>query len=265
MMICSLINHESPDCSVFFGRFNDLDNMIKPVWIFLLPILLLALSCGQKKEGADDAADRSETSNENPVAGGSSDTADIYRELVTENEQPNRIIWQKPDLVLSKLGPFEGKVVADIGAGTGYFSFRLARKGAKVIAVDIDPNAIEWMYLQRQRAAKEVQANLDIRLAESSDPNLKPREADIVLMVNTYIYLKDRVAYLKNLKKGMKAGARIVIIDFKKKSTTVGPPVEDRLSLLDVERDLRNAGYRILESDDRSLDFQYIMTASVND
>jgi SAM-dependent methyltransferase len=233
--------------------------------LILFAALLAVFSCGQDGGGGHQAEETPEGQTEKATSALLGDTADAYRELVTENEQPNRIIWQKPDLVLSKLGPFDGKVVADIGAGTGYFSFRLARKGARVIAVDIDPNAIEWMHLQRERASREVQENLDIRRAEYADPNLRPGEADIVLMVNTYIYLQDRVAYLRNLKKGMKPGARVVLIDFKKKSTTVGPPVEERLSLLDVERDLREAGYQILESDDRSLDYQYIITAILSD
>lgn len=265
MMNCNLYRCEFPDSSVFFGRFNGLHAMKKSIWIILVPVMMIAFSCGQQQGDQQDATGIPEASPEKEGTGDAPDTADVYRDLVSENEQPNRIIWQKPDLVLSKLGPFDGKVVADIGAGTGYFSFRLARKGGRVVAIDIDPNAIEWMHLQRARATKEVQDHLDIRLAESSDPNLKPGEADIVLMVNTYIYLDGRVNYLNNLKKGMKPGARIVIIDFKKKITTVGPPVEDRLSLLDVERDLRKAGYGILESDDRSLDYQYIITAIVND
>lgn len=229
--------------------------------ITLFLFLVIAVGCSRGERNDDRPTDRPEgvTGDSDQLPGG--DTAEIYKELVSENEQPNRIIWQKPDLVLSKLGPLENKVVADIGAGTGYFSFRLARKGARVIAIDIDPNAIEWMRLQKNRFTPEVRGNLDIRLADRDDPNLGPGEADLVLMVNTYIYLNDRVQYLENLKNGIKPGARLVIIDFKKKSTMVGPLVDERISLLEVEKDLKSAGYSILNSDDRSLDYQYIITA----
>jgi predicted RNA methylase len=59
------------------------------------------------------------------------------------------VIWQKPDLVIQQLGDVNGKTVADLGAGTGYFSRRIAYKGARVIAIDIDPQAIQWMQEQK--------------------------------------------------------------------------------------------------------------------
>lgn len=191
------------------------------------------------------------------------DTAEAYRELISEMEQPDRIIWQKPDLVISKLGELNGKVVADIGAGTGYFSFRVAQKGANVIAIDIDPKAIAWMEVQKAALPEENQKRLDIRLADADNPRLASAEADMVLMVNTYTYIENRVEYITNLKQGLKPGARIVIIDFKKKSTSIGPASDERLALSTVENELTQAGFSIVDSDDTTLDYQYILTAQM--
>ena len=184
--------------------------------------------------------------------------------LVNQFEPEDRVIWQKPELVIRKLGDIKGKTIVDIGAGTGYFTFRLARSGAKVIAVDIDPQAIEWMENQKERYSEEIKNNVDIRLASFSDPNLNNQEADVALMVNTYIYIENRITYLKNLQRGLKKGAKLVIVDFKKKTTAIGPELSQRISLLDVENELTEAGFTILNEDDTSLEYQYFVSAVYN-
>lgn len=174
----------------------------------------------------------------------------------------SRVIWQKPDIVIDLLGNLRGKTVADIGAGTGFFAFRLASNGAKVIAIDIDPRAIEWIEAEQRRYPVDVQALLETRLAATNNPNLKPDEVDVVLMVNTYIYLEDRIAYFRNLRQGLKKDARLIIIDFKEIETPIGPKVEDRISLSQVQSELTEAGYSIAATDDQSLEYQYIITAN---
>jgi SAM-dependent methyltransferase len=175
----------------------------------------------------------------------------------------SRVIWQKPDLVLSLLGNLKGKTVADIGAGTGFFAFRVANNGGKVIAIDIDPRAIEWIEAEKKRYPVEVQALLETRLASPYNPNLASGEADIVLMVNTYIYIEDRVTYFRNLRAGLKQGARLIIIDFKDRETPIGPKLEERIPLRQVQAELTQAGYSILSADDDSLDYQYIVIAEL--
>lgn len=191
------------------------------------------------------------------------DSAGFANEAV-EYESADRVIWQKPDLVIKQLGDVEGKVVADLGAGTGYFSRRIAYKGAKVIAIDIDPKAIQWMEEQKARFPAELQDRLVIRLAEPNDPKLKANEVDIVLLVNTYSYIVDRVPYFTRLKNAIHPGGHIVIIDFKKKETPFGPAIEERVDIKTVEQELIAAGYTILVTDESSLDYQYIIKAQKN-
>nr|MBP6680611.1 class I SAM-dependent methyltransferase [Saprospiraceae bacterium] len=187
-----------------------------------------------------------------------------YENEAEQYESADRVIWQKPDLVIQQLGDVDGKVVADLGAGTGYFSRRIAYKGATVIAIDIDPEAIQWMEEQKARFPLELRNRLIIRQAEANDPKLNPNEVDIVLLVNTYSYIQNRVNYFSKLKEAIRAGGTVIIIDFKKKETPFGPSIDERIDAKDVEKELKEAGYSVLAIDDESLDYQYIIKAQRN-
>jgi SAM-dependent methyltransferase len=178
-----------------------------------------------------------------------------------------RGIWQKPNVVIKKLGELEGKVVADIGAGPyGYFTLRIAHQtpAKKIIALDIDPNAIKFIEGAKILLAENIRNRIETRLVLPNDPKLKTEEADVVLIVNTYTYIEDNMNYLKNLKNGIAKGGKIVIIDFKKRHTPVGPPIRKRAALGEVEHDLIGAGYKKIDSDDKTLEYQYIVTAYVD-
>ena len=223
--------------------------------ILLLGILLVAgvYSCKKPNSGNEEIETKPDTVDHKDSAG--------YQNEVVQYENADRVIWQKPDLVIKQLGEVEGKIVADLGAGTGYFSRRIAYKGATVIAIDIDPKAIQWMQEQKERFPVELQDRLVIRLAEPNDPKLKTNEVDIVLLVNTYSYIQDRVAYFTKLKNSIRPGGDVVIIDFKKKETPFGPPLEERLDEADVRKELTAAGYKILNVDQDALEYQYIIKA----
>lgn len=174
----------------------------------------------------------------------------------------NRVIWQKPEVVIDILGDLSGKTVADIGAGTGFFALRLAPLAKKVIAIDIEPKFVDYLdSIRKEQLSPEIAQRLEPRLAEPQNARLKPREADIVLIVNTYMYIGNREAYLKNLRPALRPKGRILIVDFKKKQTSLGPKTENRLPQFQVEEELNNAGFRILESNDTALDYQYIILA----
>jgi SAM-dependent methyltransferase len=188
-----------------------------------------------------------------------------YAEEAELYESADRVIWQKPELVIQQLGDVEGKVIADLGAGTGYFSRRLAYRGATVIAIDIDPRAVQWMEEQKARFPTELQDRLLIRQATPDDPNLGHDEVDMVLMVNTYSYIDARIPYFTRLKSSLRPGGIILIIDFKKEDTPFGPPMSERVDVAEVERELRTAGYRILKVDEELLNYQYVIKVKRED
>ena len=175
-------------------------------------------------------------------------------------ESTNRGIWQKPDLILDLLGDLSNKTVADIGAGTGFLTRRMIPKAKKVIAIDIEENFINYLDSIRVNAlAVEYRDRLETRLARPDNPQLRPGEADVVIIVNTYMYIENRVEYLRILREGMAEKGRLLIIDFKKKNTPVGPPSEVRTPLYQVERELKLAGFKNIQTNDAALDYQYIV------
>jgi len=184
-----------------------------------------------------------------------------FEGLVADYEDKNRAIWQKPELVISFLGNMENKTVADIGAGTGYFTFRLVPKAKKVIGIDIDPRFINFLDSMKVRLPEVYRDRFESRLARFDDPLLEPEEADNVVIVNTYGYLENRVKYLKTLRKGMSPQGQILIIDFKKNNIPIGPPDEFKVALSQVERELLEAGFTITKVDKEVLDYQYIVLA----
>jgi cyclopropane fatty-acyl-phospholipid synthase-like methyltransferase len=135
-----------------------------------------------------------------------------------------------------------GQVVADIGAGTGYFSIPLAKSPArpKVYAVDIEPSMVEHV---KRRAAQAGLTNVVGVLAGADRTNL-PEAVDVVLIVDTFHHIPNRVAYFTALKAQMKPGAKLAIIDFRKDAAS-GPPVEFRFTPEQISAELAQAGFTL--------------------
>jgi ubiquinone/menaquinone biosynthesis C-methylase UbiE len=157
-------------------------------------------------------------------------------------DDPAREAWQMPAKVIEALGLKPGMSVADIGAGTGYFSMRLAKTSADltVFAVDIEPAMVTHL---KNRAMSEHLKNVVPVLAGAASPNL-PKPVDLVLIVDTYHHLPSRVAYFRDLRKSLTPAGRVAIIDFRKESSE-GPPVEFRFSPQQIEDEMRQAGFRL--------------------
>lgn len=172
-------------------------------------------------------------------------------------DDPARDAWQKPDVLVDALRLPRGGVVADIGAGTGYFNARLAeavgRKG-RVIAVDIEPSMVCHM---ARRALKERTLQVEPRLGAPGDPRLAPAEADVVLLVDTYHHIDDRVAYFGALRAALRPGGRLVVVDFKPGELPVGPAPDQKIPPEQVDRELASAGWTRLEAPDL-LPYQFV-------
>jgi ubiquinone/menaquinone biosynthesis C-methylase UbiE len=157
-------------------------------------------------------------------------------------DDPSRDAWQMPARVIEALELRPGQIVADIGAGTGYFTVRLAKSTAspKVYALDIEPSMVAYV---RERAAKEGLKNVVAVQAASDRTNL-PEPVDLVLIVDTYHHIPNRVAYFSELKKLMRPDARLAIIDFRKDSPE-GPPPEFRFTPEQIAGELGKAGFSL--------------------
>jgi ubiquinone/menaquinone biosynthesis C-methylase UbiE len=176
-------------------------------------------------------------------------------------EDPKRDEWQKPDAVIQALNLKEGQVVADIGAGSGYFTLRLARmvgQKGRVFAVDIDEGMLSYLH---QRLDKEKIQNVQVMQVPPHDPLLIDGSLDVAFVCNTYHHLEDREVYVRKLRKALKADGRLVIVDFyKKDGIPVGPPMSMRLDEETVKKELQATGLKITEKL-TFLPYQYILIA----
>ncbi len=184
-----------------------------------------------------------------------------FEELVANFESPERAEWQKPDSVIAFLGDLEGKTVMDIGSGTGYFSFRMVEAGANVICADVDERFLN--YIAERRVEKGLtEAQVETRKVPYDSSKLQESEADLVLIVNTYHHIENREDYFAEVKRGLKPGGKLVVIDFRKEETPVGPPVEMKITEEKVMEELREAGFTDMQVNNALLPYQYIITAS---
>lgn len=172
---------------------------------------------------------------------------------------PDRDDWQKPDEVVKSLNLKPGDVIADIGAGDGYFTRRFAKAvgpGGQALGMDVVSSKVEYM---RKDAERLELKNYKALLIDSDDPGLKPGTVDVVFLCNTYHHLSNRVEYLKSLSKSLKKNGRVVIVDFYKKPMPVGPSsLGHKVSKEVVLEEFREAGYS-MQNDKDLLPYQYYL------
>ncbi|HXG16765.1 MAG TPA: class I SAM-dependent methyltransferase [Calidithermus sp.] len=170
-------------------------------------------------------------------------------------DDPSREAWQKPREVIQALGLAADAVVADLGAGTGYFTVRLARAlpWGHVYAVDIEPDMVRYV---AERARREGLGNVTAVQAAADDPRL-PRPVDLVLVVNTYHHIAERPAYFARLQRVLRPAGRVAIVDFLP-DAPVGPPREVRIPAAVVKEEMGRAGYG-LAAEHTFLPYQYFL------
>jgi arsenite methyltransferase len=166
-------------------------------------------------------------------------------------EDPSRDAWQKPHAVVMALDLKATDIVADIGAGTGYFARRFALHAGKVYAVDIDEKLLAI-------ARSKGPSNLQTILAAPDDPRLPPNSVDTIFFCDVLHHIENRPAYYVKLAKVLKPGGRLVVIDFYKKPLPVGPPESMKLSDTQVISEFQKAGFGLSKRLD-ILPYQYFL------
>jgi cyclopropane fatty-acyl-phospholipid synthase-like methyltransferase len=169
-------------------------------------------------------------------------------------EGPKRDATQKPSEVVAAMNITSEMVVADIGAGTGYFLPHLSKAAGRVLALDIAPNMVRHM---KKRAASEGLSNVEPRLVLTDDPLLANNSVDRILIVNTWHHIDARAAYVEKLALALKPGGSVWVVDFTQE-TTHGPSKKHRVEPAVVAKELGDGGLRT-ELNTELLTDQYIV------
>ena len=162
-------------------------------------------------------------------------------------DRDDRAERERPDLVIAALDLRAGMVVADVGAGSGYFTLRLARAvGAtgRVIATDVQP---EMLALIRERATAAGLTNVEPRLVTPNDAGLAPGSIDLALLVDVYHELADPAAVVGGLRAALRPGGRLVLVEYRGEDPAVPIKPEHKMTLAQIRRELPPLGFRELE------------------
>jgi len=159
-------------------------------------------------------------------------------------DDPERDAWQKPHEVIQALALKPDAIVADIGAGTGYFSVRFAHRVPKgrVYGVDTEPGMVKHLAERAKRAGLK---NVTAVAGKPGDPRL-PEKADLIVFVDVYHHVEDRERYFRQLRNSLKPGGRLAVIDFRMDSP-VGPPQSARMGPGRVKDEMKRAGYALAQ------------------
>ncbi|MFH1807679.1 MAG: class I SAM-dependent methyltransferase [Pseudomonadota bacterium] len=169
-------------------------------------------------------------------------------------ERADRTAWQRPDTVVAALRLFGDETVLDLGAGSGYFAFRLARAlpRGRVIAADIEPEMIRHMH---HRAMSEGVSNLEAKLIQPSAPAV-PAGVDLVFICDVLHHVADRPTWLASISKALAPGARLVLIEFKEGELPEGPPEKMKIPRAELVKLVTDAGLVLASEHGELLPYQ---------
>jgi arsenite methyltransferase len=155
--------------------------------------------------------------------------------------------WQMPERVLDALALAPDAVVADVGAGTGYFTERFARRlgeAGRVYATDVQEEMLDRL---RDRAADRRLANVVVVAARFDDPDLPEACCDLVFFSSVYKEIDGRVAYMEKVRRALRPAGRVAILEYRPDWKGAGPPHADRLAPEQVIEELAAAGFALRE------------------
>lgn len=172
-------------------------------------------------------------------------------------ERPEREREERTDLLLEALSLKPTDVVADIGAGTGFFTFLMAPKvpKGKVLAVDIQPEMIE--YLNEGKAKRNVE-NVQPVLGTESDPKLPANSVDLAILIDAYHEFSYPREMVQHISAALKPGGRVALVEYRAEDPNVPIKPLHKLSVAQATKEMKAVGLKLLKNDDR-LPQQHIM------
>jgi len=160
-------------------------------------------------------------------------------------ERSQRDIEEMPEAALDAIGVRKGMVVADVGAGVGYFSIRIANRvgpTGKVYANDVQP---EMLTMLKERAAKAKVTNIIPVLGTESDPKLPAKSMDLILLVDVYHEFSQPQIMLQKLRQAMKDDGVLVLLEFRKEDPRIPIRTEHKMTVEEVKAEVIPEGFRL--------------------
>jgi ubiquinone/menaquinone biosynthesis C-methylase UbiE len=172
-------------------------------------------------------------------------------------EKKDRELWQKPDTVINELSLKGTEKIADVGAGSGYFTFRLSKElpKGKVYAIDIEPEMIRHIH---HKAVSNNIRNIEAIFSTPDNPNI-PEDVDLVFICDVLLHVKNKEDWLKSVFSQMKDDSKLVLIEFKEGKLPEGPPEDMKIPLEKMISITTNAGFVNLKQKDELLPYQYYL------
>ncbi|MBZ5604842.1 MAG: class I SAM-dependent methyltransferase [Acidobacteriia bacterium] len=152
---------------------------------------------------------------------------------------------EHPEVALDELDLKAGMVVADVGAGTGYMSLRMAKRvgpGGKVFAVDVQPEMLRRL---RQNAAKAKLTNVETVLGTESDPKLPAGSVDLILLVDVYHEFSQPQKMLRGMREALKPDGRLVLLEYRKEDPSIPIRPEHKMSVQEVKTEVEAEGFKL--------------------
>jgi ubiquinone/menaquinone biosynthesis C-methylase UbiE len=192
----------------------------------------------------------------------------VYAGVMGMNGAPwlvraERIEEEEPDKAIAALDLKPGMTIADIGAGVGYMSFKMAKKigSGKVYAVDIQPPMIEKL---KENAIKEKITNVEPILGETADPKLPAASIDLAIMVDVYHELSEPQKMLANIRTALKANGRLVLLEYRAEDPNVPINPSHKMTVAQAKQELEAEGY-VLSKTIETLPRQHILILTLAD
>ncbi len=163
-------------------------------------------------------------------------------------DRPDRDEREQPERVLDALKLSPGMTVADVGAGTGYFTVRLARRVGKaghVYATEISPEMLRHV---DARVSRERLPNVQLKLATATDAKLPPRCCDLVLLVDVYHELADPPAVMAGIRRALKETGRLVLVEYRGEDERLAIKPDHKMTLARIRSELEPMGFAFVES-----------------
>lgn len=160
-------------------------------------------------------------------------------------DRPDRAQREKPDVVLDALHLAPDATAADVGAGTGYFTLRLAHRVAHVEATDLQP---EMLHLLAQNLEREHVSNVALHPATDHDSGLPAACCDVVMMVDVYHELSDPPGVIASIRKALRPHGRLVLVEYRGEDPAVAIKPEHKMTLPQIKKELEGLGFHFVES-----------------